>query len=102
MAVVARVAKIGAQLLLTLLLGAHAFMPVCQVSTDSVVMPSAGSGKCYCGGDVMGYCNPDPLDQGLDNKDCHGSGNSSSTVTQKADAHTIAFAPRRLQQMMHR
>merc|ERR1719410_1496658 len=52
--------------------------PACVVGTGSVFMPSPGSGKCYCGatladptgGDVMGYCTPDPIDEGLNNGAC--------------------------------
>jgi hypothetical protein len=32
--------------------------PTCVVGTGTVVMPSVGSGKCYCPGDYFGYCDP--------------------------------------------
>jgi len=55
----------------------EAATPTCQAGTGSAVMPSGGSGKCYCDtandADIMGYCSPDPIDEGYDNKDCRGS-----------------------------
>merc|ERR1740121_2491170 len=55
--------------------------PSCAAGAASVVQPSPGSGKCYCGGDamgreVMGYCNPDPNDEGLSSEACSGEADS--------------------------
>lgn len=70
----------------TIWLHCLATTPACVVGTGSVFMPSPGSGKCYCGattadpagGDVMGYCTPDPYDEGLTNQPCARGGDEAA------------------------